>query len=44
MAKTSMITTRVEPELKKKAERVFKKFGISTTDAISIFFVTGEIT
>lgn len=37
MAKTAMITTRVEPEVKKNAERVFKKLGISTTDAISVF-------
>jgi len=37
MAKTAMITTRVEPLVKKNAERVFKKLGISTTEAISIF-------
>lgn len=37
MAKTAMITTRVEPDVKKNAERVFKKLGISTTDAISVF-------
>jgi DNA-damage-inducible protein J len=32
-----MITTRVEPAVKKNAERIFKKLGMSTTEAISIF-------
>lgn len=37
MAKTSMITTRVESAVKKNAEKVFKRLGMSTTEAISIF-------
>ena len=37
MAKTAYLNTRVEPELKSEAEGVFKKIGISTSDAISIF-------
>ena len=37
MAKTAMITTRVEPELKAEAEKVLSKLGISTTEAINLF-------
>ena len=37
MAKTAMITARVEPELKAEAEKVLNRLGISTTDAISLF-------
>jgi len=32
-----MITTRVDPDLKADAEKVFSKLGISTTEAINIF-------
>ena len=37
MAKTAMITARVEPELKANAEKILKRLGISTTEAISLF-------
>ena len=37
MAKTAMITASVEPELKANAEKVLKRLGISTTEAISLF-------
>ena len=37
MAKTAMITTRVEPDLKTDAEKVLKALGISTTEAINLF-------
>ena len=37
MAKTAMITTRVEPDLKADAEKVLSKLGISTTEAINLF-------
>jgi DNA-damage-inducible protein J len=37
MAKTAMITTRVEPALKAEAEKVLSKLGISTTEAINLF-------
>ncbi|GAB4490328.1 MAG: type II toxin-antitoxin system RelB/DinJ family antitoxin [Thermodesulfovibrionales bacterium] len=37
MAKTAMITTRVEPDLKADAEKVLKTLGISTTEAINLF-------
>ncbi|MBF0566175.1 MAG: type II toxin-antitoxin system RelB/DinJ family antitoxin [Nitrospirae bacterium] len=37
MAKTAMITTRVDPDLKADAEKVLNKLGISTTEAIKLF-------
>lgn len=37
MAKTAMITTRVDPLLKSDAEKVLHKLGISTTEAINLF-------
>ena len=36
-AKTQMIHARIDPGLKKSAERVFSTIGISTTEAIRLF-------
>ena len=38
MKKTAMIRARMEPELKEKAENLFAQLGLSTTDAIGLFF------
>ena len=38
MAKTEMIRARVEPELKFQAEAVFSELGMSTTEAITLFY------
>lgn len=38
MAKTAMINARITPELKAKGERILKRLGLSTTEAITIFF------
>ena len=38
MAKTEMIRARVEPELKRQAEELFSALGLSTTDAITLFY------
>lgn len=38
MAKTEFIRARVEPELKSQAEEVFTKLGLSTTEAITLFY------
>ena len=38
MAKTEMIRARVEPELKREAERLFSTLGLSTTEAITLFY------
>jgi len=36
--KTAKIYTCMEPDLKKRAQRILNKLGISTTDAIRIYF------
>jgi DNA-damage-inducible protein J len=38
MAKTAIIHARTESVLKKDVERVFKTLGLSTTEAINLFF------
>jgi len=38
MAKSAMIRARVEPSLKKSVENIFKKLGISITEAITLFY------
>ena len=38
MAKTEMIRARVEPDLKRKAEELFSELGLSTTEAITLFY------
>ena len=38
MAKTAMIRARVEPELKRQAEEYFSALGMSTTEAITLFY------
>ena len=35
--KTQMIHARIDPKLKRSAERVFSQIGISTTEAIRLF-------
>lgn len=35
--KTEVIHARIEPSLKASAEKIFRKLGMTTTDAISIF-------
>ncbi len=38
MPKTAMIRARTEPALKKEAESVFKKLGLTSTEAINLFY------
>ena len=38
MANTVTLRAQIDPKLKESAESVLKKLGISTSDAISIFF------
>ena len=38
-----MIHARIDPRLKKSAELVFSKIGISTTEAISLFLKQVEL-
>ena len=38
MAKTETLRTRMEPELKAQGETVLSAIGLSTTEAITMFF------
>lgn len=42
-AKTQMIHARIDPKLKKSAERIFSEIGISTTEAIRLFLKQVEL-
>jgi len=41
--KTSSVRARIEPGLKNKAEQVFHDLGLSTTQAITLFFKQVEL-
>ena len=41
--KTQMVHVRIDPRLKKTAERIFTKIGISTTEAIRLFLKQVEL-
>ena len=41
--KTQMIHARIEPKLKKSAERIFSAIGMSTTEAIRLFLKQVEL-
>jgi len=38
MAKTAIIRARTEPKIKADAERVFRKLGMTSTEAITMFY------
>ena len=38
MPKTEMIRARIEPNLKQDVENIFKELGLTTTEAISLFY------
>ncbi len=38
MGKTSIIQANVEPQLRESAEEVFKKLGLTTDEAITLFY------
>jgi DNA-damage-inducible protein J len=38
MSKTTMITARVDPRLKRETEKVLKNLGLTTSQAITLFF------
>lgn len=38
MAKSATVRARIEPGLKADVERLFRKIGISTTEAINLFY------
>ena len=43
MSKTSTVRARMEPQLKEKAERVFSRLGLTSTQAITLFYKQVEI-
>jgi len=43
MSKTATIRARVEPELKNKAEHIFSRLGLTTTQAITMFYKQVEL-
>lgn len=38
MSKTATVRARIEPDLKNKAERLFRRLGLSATQAITMFY------
>ena len=38
MKKTAIIRARTEPKIKADAERIFRKLGMTTTEAITLFY------
>ncbi len=44
MNKTSTVRARIEPSLKDKAEQIFRQLGLSTTQAITLFYNQVELT
>jgi len=38
MAKTAVVSTRIDPELKRDAEQVFRALGLTTAQAITLFY------
>ena len=43
MNKTSTVRARIQPDLKNNAEKVFKKLGLTATQAISLFYKQVEL-
>ena len=38
MPKTAMLNARIEPELKKEVEGILSKLGLTTSQAVTLFF------
>ena len=43
MNKSATVRARIEPDLKNKAEKVFRELGLSTTQAINLFYKQVEL-
>jgi len=43
MRKSSTIRARMESDLKEKAEHIFRKLGLTTTQALTLFYKQVEI-
>jgi DNA-damage-inducible protein J len=38
MGKTAVISARIDPELKRNAEQIFRELGLTTSQAIALFY------
>jgi len=38
MTKTAVISARIDPELKRNAEQIFRELGLTTSQAIVLFY------
>ena len=43
MSKSEVVKARVEPDLKRQAEAVFRQLGLNTTQAITLFYKQVEL-
>ena len=43
MNKTATVRARIEPDLKNSAEKIFRELGLSTTQAINLFYKQVEL-
>ena len=43
MAKTSTISARIDPDIKKGAEQVFRELGLTSSQAITLFYKQVEL-
>ena len=43
MAKTAMVRARIQPKLKRKAERILHRMGLNATQAITLFYRQVEL-
>ena len=43
MPKTAVISARIDPEVKHRAEAVFKELGLTATQAITLFYKQVEL-
>lgn len=43
MSKTETVRARIQPELKGKAENVFRRLGLTATQAITMFYKQVEL-
>jgi DNA-damage-inducible protein J len=43
MSKTTTVRARIEPQLKEKVETIFQELGLTTTEAINLFYRQVEL-
>lgn len=44
MPKTATIAVRIEPEVKREVEKILNKIGLSTAEAVNVFFRQVQLT